>query len=423
MIGYIIVLALLLFAPCSASGLTDSYGAVNADTLQTNALRIYLDCNQCDMDYIRTEITFVDYVRERKEAQVHILVTTQRTASGGREYTIAYIGQQEFSGQDDVLRFIANEFDADSVIREGLVRMLKLGLIRYVAQTPLADQIDISYNRKSETRSVVDKWDSWVFRISMNNRFDGETQKNSLNLNGFVSADRITPELKVRLNLRGSYNERNYFFEDSTVSSFQKSANFTGQVVKSLSDHWSFGGQLRANSSSYRNIRQEIILAPALEYNWFPYSESTRRELRFLYTLSYNPVNYIDTTIFNKTSEKLLRQSLDVTLEMKETWGSIRVSLDGSHYFHDPSLYRVALNGDVELHIFKGLSLNLNGNISKINDQLSLLKRDFSTEEILLGTGQLATDFEYGISMGLSYTFGSIYSNVVNTRFGNGRRL
>jgi hypothetical protein len=47
-----------------------------------------------------------------------------------------------------------------------------------------------------------------------------------------------------------------------------------------------------------------------------------------------------------------------------------------------------------------------------------LLTRDFTTEEILMGTGQLATDYSFYGSIGLSYTFGSIYSNVVNSRFG-----
>ena len=40
-----------------------------------------------------------------------------------------------------------------------------------------------------------------------------------------------------------------------------------------------------------------IEISPALEYNLFPYSESTRKQLRFLYTLDgmYNVYN--DTTI------------------------------------------------------------------------------------------------------------------------------
>jgi hypothetical protein len=41
-----------------------------------------------------------------------------------------------------------------------------------------------------------------------------------------------------------------------------------------------------------------------------------------------------------------------------------------------------------------------------------------SYEDILLMRKQLATSFEYYFYVGLSYTFGSIYSNVVNPRFG-----
>lgn len=33
----------------------------------------------------------------------------------------------------------------------------------------------------------------------------------------------------------------------------------------------------------------------------------------------------------------------------------------------------------------------------------------------------LATDYEYELSIGISYTFGSIFNNIVNPRFG-GRR-
>ncbi|MBA2671194.1 MAG: hypothetical protein H0U67_12545, partial [Gemmatimonadetes bacterium] len=46
-----------------------------------DALRIFLDCNGpgCDFDFFRTEITFVDYVRDRADADVHVLVTTQGT--------------------------------------------------------------------------------------------------------------------------------------------------------------------------------------------------------------------------------------------------------------------------------------------------------------------------------------------------------
>ncbi len=416
----IALFVLSLAAPYTLEGQTAPQQADTLDALKRDALKVYLDCQRCDNDYIRTEITFVNYVRDRKEAQVHILVTSQRTASGGQEYTLDFIGQQEFAGKHDTLTYVSNQQDTDDIIRSGIVGTLKRGLMYYVAKTPLADQIEISFKQKLKPTDVIDKWDSWVFRTSLNSYLNAEAKRNYLSLGGSVSANRITPELKIRLSLSGNYNEENYIIDDTTTySSFKHSAYSYGLVVKSISEHWSIGVLGRANSSSYSNIRQQLILSPAMEYNLFPYSESTRRELRFLYTISHNPVEYIDTTIFDKTSERLLSESLEISLEMKEPWGSARVSLESSHYFHDISLYRLRLFGDIDLRLFKGLSLNLYGNISRINDQLSLLKRNFTTEEILMGTGQLATDFEYWGRIGLSYTFGSIYSNVVNPRFGN----
>jgi hypothetical protein len=53
-----------------------------------------------------------------------------------------------------------------------------------------------------------------------------------------------------------------------------------------------------------------------------------------------------------------------------------------------------------------------------IHDQLSLPKEDIATEEILLQRKQLATQYQYWASIGFSYTFGSIYNNIVNPRFG-----
>lgn len=57
-------------------------------------------------------------------------------------------------------------------------------------------------------------------------------------------------------------------------------------------------------------------------------------------------------------------------------------------------------------------------NAFRNHDQLNLPKGDASLDEILLRRRELATDYDYHISIGLSYTFGSVYSNVVNPRFG-----
>jgi len=50
--------------------------AVRAQEPATDRLRVFVDCNfYCDMDFLRTEIGWVDYMRDRADAQVHILGT------------------------------------------------------------------------------------------------------------------------------------------------------------------------------------------------------------------------------------------------------------------------------------------------------------------------------------------------------------
>ena len=39
----------------------------NVEELKKQAPKVYIDCRRCDMNYIKTEIPFVNYVRDRKE--------------------------------------------------------------------------------------------------------------------------------------------------------------------------------------------------------------------------------------------------------------------------------------------------------------------------------------------------------------------
>ncbi len=412
------LLILALAIPQLIFGQTALQQPDTVDALKEQALKIYLDCRRCDINYIREEITFVNYMRDRKEAQVHILVTSQPTASRGQEYTLAFIGQLDFAGKNDTLTYISRQEDTSDIIRVGLVRILKLGLASYVAKTPLADYLDLSFARVVSPTAVIDKWDSWVFRLSGNTDFDGEESRNSLGFMGSISANRITEALKIQLSLNGNYDERNYQEDDVWEKYITRNQRFSGLVVKSLTDHWSAGASLMGNSSTYRNIQRGITFSPAVEYNLFPYSQSTRRELRFLYKINTSDFVYVDTTIYDQTAETLFGQSLDINLEITEKWGTMRLGLEASHYFHDFDMNRLELDCNLNLRLFKGLSLNLNGGVEMIHDQLALSKEDIDPADIYLRIRELETAWEYHFRIGLSYTFGSIYSNVVNPRFG-----
>ena len=101
-------------------------------------VRVFLDCvrTACDFDYLRTEIEFVDWVRVREEADVHVLVTSQRTGSGGLELTFRYIGLDRFTGVEFELRTDSPQTATWDEQRRDFGRMLALGLVRYVATTP-----------------------------------------------------------------------------------------------------------------------------------------------------------------------------------------------------------------------------------------------------------------------------------------------
>jgi hypothetical protein len=388
------------------------------DPVKQEAPKIFLDCHQCDMDFIRTEITFVNFVRDRKQADVFVLVTVQVTAGGGREYTMSFIGQNGYVDIRNTLKYVSNQGDTDHDLRRGMVRVLKVGLVPYAAKTSVGDYLNVNFERKVSPLAVVDKWRSWVFNIGVSGNLSGEQSRNFSSLNGNISVNRVTAASKLRMGFSANYNASDFGVDGETISSSTDSQRFSGLFVVSLDDHWSAGSWLSFYSSSYNNIAYSISPTPAVEYNFFPYKESTRRQMRLLYRVGLSFNKYQEETIYDKMRENLLGQTLTMTFEIKEPWGNISSSLQGSHYFHDLSKNRLEFWGGLSVHLFRGLSIRLNGEYSRINDQLSLPKSGASLEEILLQRKMLATNYNYEISVGLSYTFGSIYSNIVNPRFG-----
>jgi hypothetical protein len=418
-----IVLFLFLWIFCSlpTTQLLADDPKVNLDELKESAPKVFLDCWRCDRDYFRDEITYINYVRDRKDADIHVLVTDQGTGSGGREYTFAFIGLNEYAGLDNTLTYASGPNDTRDEIRRGQIEVMKRGLFPYVIKTPIAEHIFLSFRQKLEPTAVKDPWNFWVFSISMDGRFRGESSRSSSSLDVNISANRVTPDWKIRLGLSGEFDKRIYDYEDEYIESVQEEKNVTGMVVKSINSHWSVGGWVEAESNTYSNLDLLFTIAPAIEYNIWPYAESTRRQLRFLYRIGYNHANYIEETIFDKMQETLFNQSLTMTLEIREPWGSVSTSLEGSHYFHDFKKNRIELRGFLDFRVFKGLSVDISGRYELIRDQLSLPVGEASLDEVLLARKELATSYDYSFSVGLRYTFGSVYSNVVNPRFGRTR--
>ena len=383
-----------------------------------DALKIFLDCMFCDEDYTRREVQFVNYVRDRKEAQVHVMVTSQTTGSGGMEFTFHFLGQLEFEGINDTLKYISTSNTTFDERREGQTRILKLGLMKYVAKTPLAEQISIKYNSPIDEEVKDDKWNSWVFKARISGSANGEKSYKYNRISSSLSASKVTPDWKYDFDLYYSTRHSSYETSEGVLKDDRHSESIDGLIVKSLGDHWSTGGKFEISSSTYRNYDIRLEFAPGIEYDIFPYSESTRKQLRFLYLPGIEFNSYIDSTIYNKTEEVLFTQRLDLAFEIRQKWGSISSSLGWKNYFHDWSINNLYLFTSMNIRIVKGLQFSLGGGASLIHDQINLPKGDATDEEILLRRRELETRYDYFFHFSISYTFGSIFNNVVNPRFG-----
>ncbi len=405
-----------------ASGGQDAGGA-------PAALRVFLDCNRCDFDYLRREITFVNYVRDRHDAQVHVLVTTENSG-GGRLYTLDFIGLEEFADRGVSYTYSESRTDTDDETREGLAQVLRVGFLHYIIDTPMAYDIQIDAGGRNGfgtgfaggglrmmAQPEDDPWDFWVFRLSTNARVSGEASREQRNFNGSASANRTTEDWIVRAEIEGSYRENVHQLSTGEFTDVRTSHQVDGQLVKSLGEHW--GASIRGGSSAstFLNRDQRIRVLPGIEFNVFPYSESSRRSLTFAYEMGLESFDYIEETIFGKMEETLAAQEVEVTFDVEQPWGDSRVRLRYNSYVNDLSKYSTSVFGNLSFRVVRGLSVFASASTELVRDQVYLSAKKLTDEEILVERRQLATDSRYRVSFGFSYTFGSIFNNVVNPRF------
>jgi hypothetical protein len=416
--GFVVALAVL------AAVLTPK--SIHAQAPSGQRLRVFLDCSGCESDYVRTEIDWVDYVRDREDSDVHILVTTRTTGPGGREYTFNFIGRGAFGATSDTITWISSLDDTSDIRRQGVVRILKMGLMRYVAESPLSERIRISLapppaGPQAEQGPTEDPWNYWVFSTSASGFLNGESQQKSISSSLSVSANRTTAAWKIRFTGRGSYSESQFDVDSvTTITSIRRSYTGSMLVVKSLGPRLSAGFEGEVESSTFGNLEVAFRVAPAIEFNVFPYAESTRREFTVQYSIGMNSFDYRAVTIYDETKETRPAHALALRYDIRQPWGSTNVGLSGSQFLHDTSKYSWNLSGGGSVRLFRGLSINVGGTYGKVRDQLAVPAGDATRDEILLRQRLLQTNYFYFVNFGLSYRFGSIFNPVVNPRFGSG---
>jgi len=385
-----------------------------------NTLNFFLDCDDCDFTFVRQELPFISFVRDAQHAEVHILVTDTNTGSGGKKYFIDFIGREDYDGLTYDYSVTTDQSDSDDDIRKSLLKIIKIGVLPYYSKTELFNHLTVDLEQ-SEKRTaddrLIDRWNKWIFKISAVGEIQKEKSQNEYSYDLDASAGKITEEWKTNIRVSNEINREIFYDNDSEILNKQDIRIVQANFVKSLNDKWSaglFGDYL---SRTYINIKNKYQAKAGIEYNLFPWDECNRRIFVIRYSAGISTVSYNQETIYNKLKETHLSENLAINLELIQPWGEVSLGIEGNHYFYDFSKNRLTLESDISLRLTRNLSVNFELQADAIHDQLYLPAGDASLEDILLRRRKLATEFEISGRLGFSFTFGSIFNNVVNERF------
>ena len=381
---------------------------------QNNKLKAYLDC-RCDQNYLKQQTSFLEHVRDQNLADIEIFILDVRNPTGTRTFEIKVDGNNEYQEISSSTLVSGYANDTSSTLRDKLLNKLKLALIPFLDKASYNIKVDVDSNFDDLTVND-DKWKNWVFELSGSYNDDKEESRKTNRYELEFEIDKLTPEWRIGMEIKRNESNGKFFSNDKVYTSNRKTTSISGRVVRSISDHFSAGIFSSAYQNTYENIDFNRYIAPAIEYSFYPYKDVLSKEITLAYRIGIGKRNYIEKTIYGYEKQKLSSQTLSLNIRFRQKWGNISSYLNATQFLNDGTKKRFSLRSDLDLRVFQGLAVRFSGNVNLIREQYSLAAVSTSIEELLLQQRQIATDYRTNFSVGLSYTFGSIYNSVINTR-------
>ncbi|MEO6346548.1 MAG: hypothetical protein ABIO60_01440 [Aquaticitalea sp.] len=387
---------------------------------ETNDLKIFIDCESCDNTYIKQNLSQVEFVRDQNFADVHLFFTRQTNGSGGSLYQIEFIGKSVFKDLNDKISFSTDTNMTDDDIRQKTLKFIKLGLVRYWLKKGETEYISVNVVAPDSTAGKErekDPWNYWVFNLNANTYLNGQESSKSSYINLSVAAKRVTEKNKFSARISYNENKQTFSFDGEDIISKNNSKSINVSDVISINPHWSAGAFASVGSSIFSNKDFYYEIKPAIEYNFFKYSESAKKQLSLSYRNGIVYQDYIERSIFAMDKETLWEHEINLGGSINQEWGNIFGEASFEQYLHDTTLNSLSFYLGASVRLFKGFNLNVNGNYSITRNQINLPAGDVSLAELLLQQQQLKSGYNYFVSFGFSYSFGSIYNTIVNPRF------
>lgn len=392
--------------------------------ITSSKLKVFVEGAIVDFNYLRNNISFIDFINDSHESDIHVIITRKGTGSGGMHYYVSFNSKSEDSMEDLELNCIATYQDSRNDVRYKLTETLKSGLLVYSNENQLYYSVNVKENEGEINQNIVssslkDPWNSWVFDVGLKGAFDVEERKKNYEYESFLEVNRITDKWRIR-------NEYNFSREETRIKksngvtqiirAFNKEHELESRIVYSMSPHWSAGVFVEGQQTTYRNIEFNASVNAAIEYNFYPWEMVNRRILTIGYFIGNSYYDYFEPTVFNKDSENLMSHRMRIDFEKIEKWGEIEVNLEAMQYLTNTKYYALEAGIELSWKVAKGLFLDFGFEAEKVNNQLYLPASELSDEELLLNVRKLQTSFELSGDIGIRYRFGSIFNNVVNQR-------
>lgn len=395
-----------------------------SQTASSGRLKVFIDCRiGCDFNYFKSEINIIDFVRDRVDADAYVLLTGQPMGGGGIEYKLNFYGQGIYKNYSDTLVFTSEPNVTAIEVRKNILQYIMLGFSPLIAKSPFVSKGEIELKKIGDTgvapigKVASDRWNFWVFSIAARGQFNADqVYKNSV-VGSDLTASRVTKKLKVGLSINGSLNNSFYKYDTTKYRVKNSSYRVYHTLVRSFTDHWSYGYQTTISNSTFDNFKLKLSFNPAIEYNVFKYNEVNDRffVLRYGAFVSHN--DYYDTTIYNLINQTYVGHRFSGAITLNKKWGTFNGGINYANYFYNWALYTMGLNANSDVRIGSGLSFFANLNANIVHNQIYLVKGNITEQELLTRQRQLGSTFNYYTSFGLAYRFGSILNNFVNPRF------
>jgi hypothetical protein len=297
-------------------------------------------------------------------------------------------------------------------------------LIPFLLKTPFGKFLEVTINttkqKKAESTTTRDPWDSWIFLLGANGTFSTDQVYKSTQASSYISAERTTDKLKISFSGSANYNDYKYDYTDpyTTVQYdiLNRSYLFQHFLIASLGKHIGIGYEIAHSKNTFYNNKSRVYGKTGIEYSIFPYKDVNTRFFTIGYFIDVRANKYFDTTIYFLTRETLLGQLLNMNMSFNQKWGTVSSTVAYSNFFKDASINNLSASFAVYIRITGGVSFNTYLFASRVQDQIYLSKGAATLQDILARGRQLASKYNLSSGFGLTFRFGSKLNNFVNPR-------